>query len=67
VLVAGAPVRGSADDICYLWRSVEKVEDLVRIRILNLYESEATALAAYREAASELQRRFVESGGGVCR
>ena len=37
------------------------------IRILNLYESEAVALAAYREAASELQRRFVESGGGVCR
>ena len=67
VLVGGAPVRASADDTCYLWRSVEKVADLVRIRILNLYESEPAGLAAYREAASELQRRFVESGGGVCR
>jgi hypothetical protein len=67
VLVGGAPVRASADDICYLWRSLEKIEELVRIRILNLYESEPVALAAYREAVSELQRRFVESGGGVCR
>jgi cysteine-rich repeat protein len=67
VLVGGAPVRASAEDACYLWRSVEKIADLVRIRILNLYESEPMALAAYREAASELQRRFVESGGGVCR
>ena len=67
VLVGGAPVRASADDTCYLWRSLEKVEELVTTRILNLYESEPVALAAYREAASELQRRFVESGGGVCR
>ncbi len=67
VIVGGKPVRASADDACYLWRSVEKIEQLVSIRILNLYESEPAALAAYHEAAGELQRRFVESGGGVCR
>jgi cysteine-rich repeat protein len=67
VIVGGKPVRASADDACYLWRAVEKIEQLVRVRILNLYESEPAALAAYREAAGELQRRFVESGGGVCR
>ena len=29
VLVGGQPVRASADDICYLRRSVEHLEDLV--------------------------------------
>jgi cysteine-rich repeat protein len=67
VVVGGKPVRGSADDICYLWRSVEHLADLVTTRRLNLYESQDAALAAYGEAGGELQRRFVESGGGVCR
>lgn len=67
VLVGGQPVRGSAEDICYLRRYVGHLEDLVRSRRLNLYESEGDTLRAYEEAISELQRRFVESGGGVCR
>ena len=66
VIVGGRPVRASADDACYLWRAVDKVEELISIRILNLYESEPAALAAYNEAATELQRRFVESGGTGC-
>lgn len=66
VLVGGRPIRASPGDICYLWRSVEHLEDLVRMRLLNLYESQDEALAAYREAVNELQRRFAESGGGVC-
>lgn len=67
VLVGGQPVRAAADDICYLRRSIEHLEDLVTTRLLNLYESEDDALKAYGEAVAELQRRFVESGGGVCR
>jgi cysteine-rich repeat protein len=66
VLVGGQPVRASADDICYLRRWVGHLEDLVRSRRLYLYESEKEALAAYAEAVQELQRRFVEAGGGVC-
>jgi cysteine-rich repeat protein len=67
VLVGGRPVRASPDDICYLWRSVEDLEELVRIGGLRLFESKDEALQAYREAADELQRRFAESGGGLCR
>ena len=67
VLVGGQPVRASADDICYLRRWVGYLEDLVTSRRLYLYESEQEALAAYGEAVQELQRRFVEAGGGVCR
>jgi cysteine-rich repeat protein len=67
VLVGGRPVRASSDDICWLWRSVEDLEDLVRSRRLYLYASAPEALAAYREAIAELQRRFAESGGGTCR
>jgi len=66
VIVGGQPIRASADDACYLWRSVDKIEELIQIRILNLYESEPAALAAYHEAAVELQKRFAESGGTVC-
>jgi hypothetical protein len=67
VLVGGLPIRGSADDICYLRRSVEYLEDLVTSRRLHLYASEDVGLRAYAEAVNELQRRFVESGGGTCR
>lgn len=67
VLVAGRPIRASSDDICYLWRSVEHLEDLVTSGRLRLWASEDEGLAAYKEAVGELQRRFVESGGGTCR
>ena len=67
VLVAGRPIRASADDICYLWRSVEHLEQLVMTGRLNLYGSKAEALSAYEDAVRELQRRYMESGGGGCR
>ena len=67
VLVGGLPIRSSPDDICYLWRSVEHLEELVMTGRLRLFASEAEALAAYREAVVELRRRFTESGGEFCR
>jgi cysteine-rich repeat protein len=67
VLVAGRPVRASPDDICYLWKSVEHLEDLVTTRRLNLFDTRDESLSAYREAYAELERRFAESGGQVCR
>lgn len=67
VLVGGQPIRASADDVCYLWRSVEDLAALVRSGWLRLGESRDPALLAYGDAVSELQRRFVESGGQVCR
>jgi hypothetical protein len=67
VLVGGLPVRASADDICYLWRSVDHLAGLVISRRLFLYGAEQDALGAYEEALSELRRRFAEAGGGVCR
>jgi hypothetical protein len=67
VLVGGQPIRASADDVCYLWRSVEDLEDLVRSGRLRLTDTREEALRAYGEAVTELQRRFVESGGKSCR
>jgi hypothetical protein len=67
VVVGGQPIRASSDDICYLWRSVEHLEELVMIGTLRLFDSKDEALTAYREAIVELRRRFAESGGEVCR
>jgi cysteine-rich repeat protein len=67
VLVGGQPIRASASDICYLWRSIEDLEDLVTSGRLRLTDSRDEALRAYGEAITELQRRFVESGGQSCR
>jgi cysteine-rich repeat protein len=67
VLVAGHAVRASPEDICYLWRSVDHLTGLVMSKRLYLYNAEPEALRAYAEAMSELQRRFTEAGGGVCR
>jgi cysteine-rich repeat protein len=66
-LVEGQPIRASADDVCYLWRSVEDLEDLVRSGRLRLTDTRDEALRAYGDAVTELQRRFVESGGQSCR
>ena len=66
VIVGGQPVRASAADACYLRRSVDELTALVTSGRLRLTEGRDTALQAYGEAAAELQRRFVESGGGVC-
>ncbi len=46
---------------------MEHLEDLVTSGQLRLYASEDVGLRAYAEAVNELQRRFVESGGGTCR
>ena len=67
VLVAGQPIRASASDVCYLWRSVEHLEGLVTSGRLRLTDSRDEVLRAYREAITELQRRFTESGGLSCR
>lgn len=66
-LVGGQPIRASAEDVCYLWRSVEDLVDLVRSGRLRLTDTREEALRAYGEAVTELQRRFVESGGRTCR
>jgi hypothetical protein len=55
------------DLACYLWRSVDHLTGLVISRRLFLCGAEQEALGAYEEAMSELQRRFAEAGGGVCR
>jgi cysteine-rich repeat protein len=65
-LVAGRPIRASPEDICYLWRSIEHLADLVTSGRLRLFDSTDEAIAAYGEAVGELQRRFAESGGQVC-
>ena len=67
VLVGGQPIRVSANDVCYLWRSIEDLEDLVTSGRLRLTDSRDEALRAYGEAVTELQRRFAESGGQSCR
>jgi cysteine-rich repeat protein len=67
VTVGGQPIRASADDACYLWRSVEYLASLVNSGQLRLGDSRAESLLAYDEAATELKRRFVESGGQTCR
>jgi cysteine-rich repeat protein len=67
VVVGGRPIRASAEDACYLWRSVEYVADLVTSGWLRLGDGQAESLHAYDEAIAELQRRFVESGGQTCR
>ena len=66
VIVGGRPVRGSPEDICYLRRYVEHLEDLVVSRRLRLFASEEEGLRAYREAIAELERRFADSGGTSC-
>ena len=67
VLVGGLPIRSSADDVCYLWRSIEHLENLVTSGRLRITDSHDEALRAYAEAVTELQRRFAESGGQSCR
>jgi cysteine-rich repeat protein len=66
VLVEGRPIRPSPDDTCYLLRSVGHLQDLVTSRRLRLSGATEEALRAYAEAASELERRFTESGGALC-
>jgi cysteine-rich repeat protein len=67
VLVGGLPIRPSAGDVCYLWRSIEDLEKLVTSGQLRLTDSRDEALRAYGDAVTELQRRFTESGGQSCR
>jgi cysteine-rich repeat protein len=62
-IVAGRPVRGPAADVCDLLQSVSELRGLVAGGRINVYESRDVALAAYDEAAAELQRRLAEAGG----
>ncbi len=66
VLVEGRPVRGPAEDICYLVRYVDHLHDLVTSRRIDLGESRDEALAAYDEARAALHKRFTEAGGTSC-
>jgi len=66
VIVGGRPVRASAADACYLRHYVQHLLDLVATGGVRLWESKDEALRAYEEAVGELQKRFVESGGGDC-
>jgi cysteine-rich repeat protein len=67
VLVDGRPIRASADDACYLVKTVDHLTDLVSARELDLGGDRPEALAAYAEARTELVRRFQEAGGQECR
>lgn len=66
VLVDGRPIRGPAEDACYLIRYADHLHDLVESRRLDLGGDTATSLAAVAEARAEFARRFVESGGTAC-
>jgi cysteine-rich repeat protein len=66
VLVGGQAIRASAEDTCYLKRSVQDLRAVITGGDIRLGESEAEALRAYDEAIAELQKRFTESGGTVC-
>jgi hypothetical protein len=67
VLVEGRPIRASAEDTCYLVKTVDHLADLVSARELDLRGDRPAALAAYEEAREELVRRFQEAGGQECR
>jgi cysteine-rich repeat protein len=67
VLVDGRPIRASADDACYLVKTVDHLAELVGTRQLDLGGDRPAALAAYAEARMELARRFQEAGGQECR
>jgi cysteine-rich repeat protein len=67
VVVGGQPIRASASDVCYLWRSIEDLEGLVTSGRLRLTDGREEALRTYGEAVIELQKRFAESGGQSCR
>jgi hypothetical protein len=66
VVVGGAPVRGSAADVCYLVGYVDHLSRLVSSHRLDLGASTGQALAAYAGARRELMQRFLEAGGQTC-
>jgi cysteine-rich repeat protein len=66
VLVDGQPIRGPAEDICYLIRYVDHLSGLARSHRLDLGAETNQALAAYAEARAELVTRFSEAGGTTC-
>ena len=66
VLVGGLPIRASASDTCYLWRSVEDLRFLVANNWLHLGSDREYALRVYQDVLEELARRHAESGGHSC-
>jgi cysteine-rich repeat protein len=66
VVVDDQPIRGPAEDICYLIRYVDHLEGLVRSRRIETGAEQAVALAAYDEARATLVTRFTEAGGASC-
>jgi len=66
VLVDDRPIRGSASDICYLVRYLDRLIRAVERRELDLGAETDGALLAYQEVRAELLRRFSEAGGVQC-
>jgi cysteine-rich repeat protein len=66
VVVDGKPIRASAADTCYLMKYVDHLGGLVSSRRIDLGSDTGSALRAYEEARSELEKRFAEAGGTAC-
>jgi len=66
VVVGGRPIRGPAQDICYLRRFMDHLSGLVRRGRLDLGSERGLALNTYAAVARELDVRFAEAGGTTC-
>jgi len=66
VLVAGAPIRASAEDACYMVKYMDHLRGLVLQGAFPLGDEQAATLLGYDEARTEFLRRFQESGGTTC-
>ncbi len=66
-LVDERPIRGAPEDVCYLLRYTDHLIRGVERRELDLGSETSLVLAAYNEVRSELERRFSEAGGTLCR
>ncbi len=67
VLVDDRPIRGAPEDVCYLLRYTDHLIRGVERRELDLGGETPAALGVYREVRAELERRFSEAGGTLCR
>ena len=66
VVVGGQPIRGPAEDICYLRLYMDYLSGLVRRGRLDLGSERRLALDTYAAVARELDVRFAEAGGTTC-
>ena len=69
-IVAGRPIRASADDACYLLRYVDHLRTMISTvrpdSPLFLGAELAAANARWDEARADFERRFREAGGASC-